>query len=440
MSKVAIIFPGSESLTAVLPEYECEFQACIANEVFDPVLYNHRLLADEGIVEVNKPASSKSQYFFLRCPVDCQLSDDIMNHGFRRFGYYPASGNPYSYDFNDSIATFRYGIEDFLPKRIRPYHRYLRRGSGTYGWFPDSWTYKSELPLIAKSSQSVFRDASGDIHVFAEPFDYETIDALAGQLSQHELSYYTDTFYKAPYWFEEFLDIESQGVVPVEWCLFSFEGREVYLCPKNPVTNLESFPKPPSNLTAKLSCSDFVSTDLALSSDGKWYVLKEQFGCYARIPNGGSESDFYEALAKAIATEDVPEWCWCPVGYIVETHKVAKGKKTVKGSRHFSAGSKVYMTAAFFGQGAERCTVIGVPKYSDHVIGVVIDTELIDHFELEKVEDREVLRAMFLNRLRERFDKPRKTDLLTYWSYNEKDKEDVLRFIESYNKSHRRDS
>lgn len=70
------------------------------------------------------------------------------------------------------------------------------------------------------------------------------------------------------------------------------------------------------------------------------------------------------------------------------------------------------MTAAFFGQGAERCTVIGVPKYSDHVIGVVIDTELIDHFELEKVEDREVLRAMFLNRLRERFDKPRKTDLL----------------------------
>lgn len=92
-------------------------------------------------------------------------------------------------------------------------------------------------------------------------------------------------------------------------------------------------------------------------------------------------------------------------------------------------GKKDAFANAFWGQGAERCTVLGVPKYSDNLVGVVLRSDLLEDFRCERTADEAVIRALATNRLGEPFERKRETSLRGYyelWGQSE----DVRRHIE----------
>jgi hypothetical protein len=165
-------------------------------------------------------------------------------------------------------------------------------------------------------------------------------------------------------------------------------------------------------------------------------VLKEGDGEFARVPEGGSATEFYEKLeAEMKRGQDIPEWSWCLVGDIVKSHPFGQDKRKVFGTKHFRPGTKVYVVDAFWGQGADRCTALGIPRYTDHLIGVHMDTTLIENFRCEKVYDKDVLKAMFTNRLTEEFEKDRKTPVsTTYWDDGDEARASIERFAEAANR------
>lgn len=438
MDKIAIAFPGFFDPTEVAPIFEEEYEACSKFDIFEPILFNEADLLQGKPLSVNKAASCKKQYFIIRCLKRSTLNANILLHSFKRFGYYPAFGSSYSFNGQGEMYWYPKPIDDLFPKRLQPYNRYIRRRTGGCGWFPDAWTYTEWLPLIAKNHERILTNYSGrSIVKFDHPISDGTIDDVARCFTDEDLDAYTDTYRDAPFWFEELVDIAEYDNVSVEWRMFTFEDKLLYLSPKWPVPDAKSFPAPPPDLIKHLCGPEFRFIDLALTTDDRWMALNEGPGETARIPRGDSLEDFYGSLASVIKKDfELPEWIWCPIGYICNEHTLGENKTLVKGSRHFAADTKVYITNSFFGDGAERCTVIGVPKYSESITGVVIDTDLMEHFELERVTDPEIINAMCTNRLKERFNQPRKTSLYTCWGQSEADKEEILSFVNTLNDYH----
>lgn len=300
---------------------------------------------------------------------------------------------------------------------------------------PDSWTYSSLLPLIAKSINGVLRDSNDDVIVFDQSIDYDTIDDVARRFSSDPLSTYTNTLRHAPFWFEQFVDIARINGTPIEWRLFTYRKSILDLSPKREVKDIPSFPRPPQELVRELVSSGFRAIDLALSTNGDWVVLTDSPGEMRPVPEGGSANTFYESLSKLLSKpQHIPSWCWCPAGRIVEHHELGERRIPVEGSRHFAAGTKVYISNAFFGDGAERCVAIGKPKYSEHVVGVVLSSKLVGRLELEKVTDEEILSALYLGKLQEKFGKIHETNLFTHWGSSDEDMQNAQEFVEYLNR------
>lgn len=435
MNKIAIMLPGFSDLTEVEPLFEKEYETCLKFDVFEPVFYNEANLFLGEPLSVSKAASYKKQYFVIRCLKRSTLNANILLHAFKRFGYYPAFGTAYSFNHEGEMYWYPESIDNLLPKRQQPYHRHIQHRTGEYAWWPDAWTYTELLPLVAKNHEGILTDRSGrSIILFDKPITDETIDDVARYFTNKDLDSFTDTYREAPFWFEEVVDIAECNNIPIEWRMFTFEEKLLYLCPKSFVPEVQPIPTPPPNLIKSLCGPEFRYIDLALTTNGRWVALKDGPGENAFVPDGGSLDDFYKNLASIINKGvELPDWIWCPVGHICDKHAIGESKTIVQGSRHFAAGTKVYITNSFFGDGAERCTVLGVPKYSKSITGVVIETDLMNHFELEKVTDPDIIKAMCTNRLRERFNQPRNTSLYTCWSQSEADKERILSFVDALN-------
>lgn len=177
---------------------------------------------------------------------------------------------------------------------------------------------------------------------------------------------------------------------------------------------------------AEVTSFRFDYSDLALSWDGRWREVECGNAQYATLTNHSTPREFYELLEQEVLRgPDMPEWTWCLVGDIVQTHEFGEERRVVRGTRHFRPGTKVYVSNAFWGQGGECVCAIGVPRYCDHLVGVHMDSTLIENYRLEKVADREVLRALFTNRLQEEFAIDRQTDLRTCWGAGERSRGDI---------------
>ena len=73
--------------------------------------------------------------------------------------------------------------------------------------------------------------------------------------------------------------------------------------------------------------------------------------------------------------------------------------------------------------------MLGVPKYSDNLVGVVLRSDLLEDCRCERTADEAVIRALATNRLGEPFERKRETNLRGYyelWGQSE----DVRRHIE----------
>lgn len=89
---------------------------------------------------------------------------------------------------------------------------------------------------------------------------------------------------------------------------------------------------------------------------------------------------------------------WCLVGNIVEEHAFGESKEMRRGSKHFTAGTKVYCLPAQWGNGYEKAVVVGLSRGSRRWITVVMPIRYITNWRAKVVYKPAVLR-----RLREGF-------------------------------------
>lgn len=424
MERIAILFPSNDSdINTVDSKYADEYDVCESMECFYPVLYNEHTFAEGETLKVNKKSPIKTMYCIKRGGYTPSERTDEMYHGLKRYGYRPAIKFNRYYSWNSwPEEVDRYNLHiDFEPKNFRPYHRYIREFSNSPAWFPDLDTFKKFLPAVPRSLEGVLTDKDGSALVVNEIESWEQIEALIRRASDEDLDKYTNTYHDSPVWFSKFVDIATVEGINIEWRVFYYGGQQIYITPKEVVPAGVKLPFPPKDVLKSKAKYGFVVADIALDTESKWWILNSCPGEVATVPKGGYVKDYYKALANALVNEsNLPEFCFSLVADVIDQHPLGGSGNVVKGMRHFNAGETVVFADAFWGMGAERCTVIGVPKYSDDPVGVNVDTRWLVNFRVKKITDKRFLKAIFTNRLREPFEIDRKTYLTCrYTNFNE---------------------
>lgn len=437
MGRVAIIFEAAdEFLESPSEEFSREYTASFSIPLFFPVLANLVQFCCGEEFKVNRSAPVKRMCCFLRSR-NLELTRlKELRHALKRNGYelVMIDGHlplPFRNEGSGSVKALE-------PKCIQPYHRYLDRRK-RYAWFPDTLTPPKILPAILKlSSGEILKNPDGSLRVFREKVSKYEADELFADVLGPEIDRYTDTYQRAPLWFEQFVDIVSERGVPVEWRAYYYLNRLFYLCPKDDASGGAVSAPPRKLVETPPKWTIFCSVDYALDTEGRWWILSRRMGQFSPLPEGGNSVEFLQKLAEEIERGyDYPEWAWCVVGTIVSSHRIGERKIEVRGSKHFVAGQKVYIVDGYFGLGAERCTVIGVPKYSNRYICVDMETDLIEDFAVEKVTDDIVLRAIYTGRLYEEFERS-DTRIRSCWGNEDGDYEAAKRFADYSNRYYRK--
>lgn len=195
------------------------------------------------------------------------------------------------------------------------------------------------------------------------------------------------------------------------WRVFYYEGSPFYFCPMKECQDESASREPPRELFTAVGNRrfDFFSAGIFLNEREEWCVGDFRDGQASIIPERGNAEEFYCEFERVLRKGPfIPEWSWCVVGDIVGSHLIGEQKKRVRGSKHFRPGTKVYIAGMYWRYPFDRCTVLGVPRYSECLVGVVMDSRLIENFRYERVFDEDVLKAIWSNRLDEDFEFDRK--------------------------------
>ena len=126
-------------------------------------------------------------------------------------------------------------------------------------------------------------------------------------------------------------------------------------------------------------------------------------------------------------TTEPPTWVWCLVGNVIGDHPYGEDRRIVSGTRHFSAGTKVYCLPANWGDGYEKIDVIGRPRGRHGLRHVVMRRSLIENFRVQKVFSPAVIEKMY-EPSRPDFDGPSYLS----WGNSQEDREtieDMLRWL-----------
>jgi hypothetical protein len=92
----------------------------------------------------------------------------------------------------------------------------------------------------------------------------------------------------------------------------------------------------------------------------------------------------------------IPPHTECIVGNIIGKHYKGVDKAITSGTKHFSAGTKVYCVFMYGGMGHGQIRVYGKLRHSFRMIDIVIRASFIKNFRLQKVYNPKIL--AFLNK------------------------------------------
>ena len=87
------------------------------------------------------------------------------------------------------------------------------------------------------------------------------------------------------------------------------------------------------------------------------------------------------------------KFIYCPVGNIIKRYDRAQDK-IVKGTKHFSAGTKVYCYPPSWGDGYENIKVIGRHRKSPRLVTMVLPSKCIINWRLKTVYEPFVIKEM----------------------------------------------
>ena len=112
-------------------------------------------------------------------------------------------------------------------------------------------------------------------------------------------------------------------------------------------------------------------------------------------PINMEKKDRYWSKVLISSFTDLPEWIWCLVGNIKESHEYGEEHEIRQGSKHFSGGTKIYCFPSHWGDGYENIHVMGKPRKSRNLIMIVLKRELIENFRLKQIYDKRVIEEMY---------------------------------------------
>jgi hypothetical protein len=96
----------------------------------------------------------------------------------------------------------------------------------------------------------------------------------------------------------------------------------------------------------------------------------------------------------APADTSPPNSDWCLVGNIVEEHELGESRQIVRGSKHFTPGTKVYCLPPQWGDGYEKVVVVGIARGSRRWISVVLSANLVTNWRARVVYQPTALRRL----------------------------------------------
>ena len=114
--------------------------------------------------------------------------------------------------------------------------------------------------------------------------------------------------------------------------------------------------------------------------------------------------------------EDDAEWRWCLVGNIIDEHTYGVEKEISHGTKHFSPGAKVYCAMSMWSDGYDRIGVIGSPRHGRKHIEVIMESNRIENFRLQKCYNPAILKIM-------------KQRHYGWWGNTDEDREEIKHYL-----------
>jgi len=89
-----------------------------------------------------------------------------------------------------------------------------------------------------------------------------------------------------------------------------------------------------------------------------------------------------------------PEAVWCVVANVVDEHPYKEGRHIVRGTKHFSPGTKVYCFPPLWGDGYEKIKVIGRHRGSKRFVTMVMPSKWLTNWRVKLVYSPQIVSQM----------------------------------------------
>ena len=153
-------------------------------------------------------------------------------------------------------------------------------------------------------------------------------------------------------------------------------------------------PAPPQQMVdafRNIMFDTFYACDFTLIAGGGWVCTRIFDGQMSEVL-GCSQEEFYTALSQVIADgSKIPAWIWCLTATVRAENVIGEDKRLVHGTRHFRPGTKVFLHPPHWD---DRVAAIGVPRYTNKYVRIVMSTHKLENFSLEKVSNPELVAAL----------------------------------------------
>ena len=333
----------------------------------------------EGKVASAVKPKKKDNPTILRCPYMDKEHYEALERELPRFGYRLITDSWESHSYG---MMRRYRGLDTGPCMIKSVSAGASFGGGSYG---------SLQPTIY-----VTRDEEGpaDVNRCRDFFAMGWVSGEESQKMADDFVRYRRGRPVGKVFFEKYVPCALHMNVPVAWRVFYFDGVPFY---KGPVhgdaKDLVGMPEPPAEVLHAFArnMGAFGSCDLVLEEAGGWKCSRIMDGQYTSVPLGGDGGEYARAFAEIVAESPHVTESWCLTARVKDENTIGEDHRLVHGTRHFAPGTKVWLHGPNWDG---RMGAIGVPRYSEKLVRVVMDLGKLEDFGVEMVRDREILAGL----------------------------------------------
>lgn len=97
---------------------------------------------------------------------------------------------------------------------------------------------------------------------------------------------------------------------------------------------------------------------------------------------------FIMSMPQGVLPHECASFCSATVR---DENVIGEDKRLVRGTRHFQPGTKVFLHPPNWDG---RVAAVGIPRYTDKYVRIVMSVRKLEHFSLEKVSDPELVAAL----------------------------------------------